>query len=129
MVIKHLTKEELLAIYHEIIDRFGKERGVIDNGNLESTLFRVEGYHGKDEKDSIFWKATILLERIVTGHPFIDGNKRTGYEAAKTFLRLNNRELISTEEDTIQVLIGIAEGKRNRHSIKNWLVKHSKEVL
>ncbi len=129
MAIKHLNKEELLVIYNEIIDRFGKERGVIDNGNLESTLFRVEGYNGKDEKDSVFWKATILLERIVIGHPFIDGNKRTGYEATKTFLRLNNFELTSMEEDTIHFLIEIAEGKRNRHSIKNWLVKHSKEVL
>ena len=42
MTIKHLNKEELLAIYFEIIEKFGKDKGVIDQGNIESTLLRAE---------------------------------------------------------------------------------------
>jgi hypothetical protein len=49
-MIKHITKEGLLAIYYEIIEKFGKEKGVIDEANLESALFRVEGYKGKEKQ-------------------------------------------------------------------------------
>ena len=120
MTIKHLNKEELLAIYFEIIEKVGKDKGVIDQGNIESTLLRAEWYKGRDEKDSVFWKATILLESIVTGHPFIDGNKRTGFEATKTFLVLNRIILNSEEEETINFLIEIAKGMKNRPSINSY---------
>ena len=129
MAIKHLTKEELLDIYFGIIKKFGKEKGIVDEGNLESSLYRVEGYKGKSEEETIFWKAAILLERIVLGHPFIDGNKRTGFEATKTFLKLNGYGLNPGEGETITFLVKIAEGKKNRYSIKNWLEKYSKKAL
>jgi len=95
-------------------------------GNLSATLERVEDYKGKDE-EALFWKATILLERIILGHPFIDGNKRTAYEATKLFLLANEYILIATEEEIIELLVGIAKSKKNRFSIKNWLEKHSEK--
>ncbi|MFH0817866.1 MAG: type II toxin-antitoxin system death-on-curing family toxin [Candidatus Micrarchaeota archaeon] len=129
MAIKHLGKAEVLSVYFEIIKKFGKEKGVVDEGNLESTLYRVEGYSAKTEDETIFWKATILLERIVLGHPFVDGNKRTAFQVTKTFLKLNGHELESPEEETISFLVLIAKGLKNRYSIKSWLENHSMKAL
>ena len=60
MTIKHLNKTEVLSIYSEIIKKFGKEKGIVDEGNLESLLCRVEGYSAKNDKETIFWKAAIF---------------------------------------------------------------------
>ncbi len=129
MAIKHLGKAEVLSIYFEIIAKFGKEKGVVDEGNLESMLYRVEDYSAKTKEETIFWKATILLERIVLGHPFVDGNKRTAFQVTKTFLKLNCYELEAPEGETIEFLILVAKGLKNRYSIKSWLEAHSKKAL
>jgi death on curing protein len=124
IVLKYLTQGQVILIHDRIIESFSKEKGKMNLGNLESTLQRVEGYK-EDEKDSLFWKATILLERIITGHPFIDGNKRTAYEATKLFLQINNYALEAEEEEVISLLVGIAKSEKNRFSIKTWLENHS----
>jgi len=125
---KYLTVKQLIEIHAIIVEKFGKEKGVMDTGNLESALLRVESYKGSGE-DALFWKAAILIERIVLSHPFIDGNKRAGFEACKTFLEMNGYFLKSNEDETIELLVRIAKGKANRYSIKNWLEKHSKKRL
>jgi len=41
---------------------------------------------------SLFWKVAVLMGSIVSAHPFIDGNKRTGFEVLK--LRREYRETL-----------------------------------
>ena len=123
-MLKYLTQDQVILIHDKIIESFSKEKGKMNMGNLESTLQRVEGYN-EGIGDALFWKATILLERIIIGHPFIDGNKRTAYEATKLFLQINNYVLDAEEEEVISLLVAIAKSKKNRFSIKNWLETHS----
>lgn len=126
-MLKYLSKEQVILIHDKIIESFSKEKGDMNLGNLEATLERVESYKEKDA-GALFWKATILLERIILGHPFIDGNKRTAYEAARIFLQANGYILNTEENEVISLLVGIAKSKKNRFSIKNWLEKHSKKA-
>lgn len=126
-MLKYLSKDQIILIHDKIIEVFSKEKGKMNLGNLEATLERVEGYKGEDQ-EALFWKATILLERIILGHPFIDGNKRTAYEATKLFLQTNGYVLNAEEDEVIDLLVGIAKSKKNRFSIKNWLEKHSKKA-
>lgn len=126
-MIKYLSKEQIIMIHEKIIASFSKEKGDMNIGNLEATLERVDGYKGNDA-EALFWKATILLERIILGHPFIDGNKRTAYEAVKIFLQGNAYLLDATEEEVIELLVGIAKSRKNRYSVKVWLEKHSEKT-
>ena len=126
-MLKYLSKGQVILIHDKIIESFSKEKGEMNLGNLEATLERVESYRGNDT-EALFWKASILLERIILGHPFIDGNKRTAYEAARIFLQINNRSLSAEEDEVINLLVGIAKSKKNRFSIKHWLEKHSKKT-
>ena len=125
-MIEYLTKEQVVRIHDKIIESFSKEKGELNVGNLEAALERVEGYGGEDA-EAVFWKAAILFERIILSHPFIDGNKRTAYEVTKVFLKLNGYALDAEEDDVIELLVKIAESKKNRYSIKAWLEKHSKK--
>ncbi|MBU0586829.1 type II toxin-antitoxin system death-on-curing family toxin [Candidatus Micrarchaeota archaeon] len=123
-MLKYLSSLQIISIHDRIIEEFSKEKGQMNIGNLEATLERVMDYKGNDS-EALFWKATIMLERIILGHPFIDGNKRTGYEATKIFLLANGYRLIIKEEEVIAMLIAIAQNKKNRFSIKAWLTKHA----
>jgi len=126
-MFRYLSKEQILVLHEKIIEMFGKEKGDMNVGNLEATLERVDGYKG-DDSDALFWKAAILLERIVLGHPFIDGNKRAAYEATRLFLAGNGYLLVAEEDDVIAFLVATAKSEKNRFSIKAWLEEHSKKA-
>lgn len=67
-----------------------------------------------DEKElypDLFEKAAVLLESIVKNHPFIDGNKRTGYVSVIEFLEEHDFSLITNIDDIIDLLEGIAMSK------------------
>ncbi|MFA5412493.1 MAG: type II toxin-antitoxin system death-on-curing family toxin [Candidatus Micrarchaeia archaeon] len=125
-MLNYPSKEQIVLIHNKIIEAFSKEKGEMNLGNLEATLERVKGYTGEDN-EALFWKASILLERLILSHPFIDGNKRTAYETTQVFLQANGYVLGAEENETIDLLVGVAESKKNRYSIKAWLEKHAKK--
>jgi len=45
---------------------------------------------------------------IIANHPFVDGNKRTGFAAAATFLDRNGFELTATEAEATRMTLGLA---------------------
>lgn len=68
----------------------------------------------------MFKKATIALNRIITSHAFIDGNKRTAFEVADQLLR-HEGFYIKDNEETINVLLSIAKYECTEVNIKKWL--------
>jgi prophage maintenance system killer protein len=47
---------------------------------------------------------------IVRNHPFVDGNKRTGFLMGILFLEINGRRFIASEEDATQAVMELAAG-------------------
>ena len=66
-------------------------------------------------------KAAALIESILINHPFIDGNKRTGYVLMRSLLLLNTADITAGEEEKYAFVIGVAEGKLNTEAITTWL--------
>lgn len=60
---------------------------------------------------SIFEKTAALIESIVKNHPFVDGNKRTGFLAAYFFVFRNNYELTASQETAYEFVINIASSQ------------------
>ena len=101
----YLTVAEVLAIHHEMIERFGGAHGVRDMGALESAVFRPQtGYY-----DDVIAEAAALLESLTINHPFIDGNKRVAFAAADVFLRMNGFEVTARPDDAYDFLFGLFE--------------------
>ncbi len=82
-----ISTDEVLAIHANLIRRYGGLSGVRDRGLLESALARpFQSFNGEDLYPSLEQKAAAILESIVKNHPFIDGNKRTGYVLMRLLL-------------------------------------------
>ncbi|MFH1306199.1 MAG: type II toxin-antitoxin system death-on-curing family toxin [Candidatus Micrarchaeota archaeon] len=125
--IKHLSLGQVADIHDKIIDEFGNAKGILDEANLQFALSRAEKYSGRE--DVLFWKTAIILELIVKGHPFVDGNKRTGFESCKTFLDMNHYMLEAPDDEIINFLLNVAKNKLNRHEIKKWLKLHARKQI
>jgi death-on-curing protein len=84
-VTDYLTTVEVLAIHTDQIERYGGSHGVRDHGLLESALYRPQtGYYA-----DLIEETVALWESLSQNHPFVDGNKRTAFAAAYTFLAIN----------------------------------------
>ena len=79
-------------------------------------------------KRSIEAAAAVYLFEIIAMHPFLDGNKRTGFEACDTFLRVNGFYLDSTTEEGEGITLGIAQGKLDFEKTLEWIKRHIKKL-
>jgi death-on-curing protein len=71
---------EVEQLHRILIDRFGGMLGIRDRAALESALARpFQTFDNAELYQTIIDKAAALIESILINHPFIDGNKRTGY--------------------------------------------------
>ncbi|MFD5881394.1 type II toxin-antitoxin system death-on-curing family toxin [Streptomyces yangpuensis] len=56
-------------------------------------------------------QAAALLHAIATNHPLVDGNKRTAWLAAATFLAVNGIDLADTDQElAYNLVIDVAAG-------------------
>ena len=63
------------------------------------------------ESANIINMASVYTVGIVRNHPFLDGNKRTGFVVGILFLELNGYLFTASEEDAAQALLGLASGQ------------------
>jgi death-on-curing protein len=84
-----LTPDDLVELNRLIVQSTGEPFGLRDQALLESACGKPEQHWHYDQQDDVATLATTLLFGIAQNHPFIQGNKRTGFEAALTFLRIN----------------------------------------
>jgi death-on-curing protein len=57
----------------------------------------------------------------LANHPFVDGNKRTGYVLMRLFLKKNGMDIVADEETKYQYLIDVASGVKRYDDILIWL--------
>ena len=75
-----ITVKEVEQIHDLLIDEFGGAKGIRDFGALDAALKRPYATFDKVELyPTSIEKAAAIIESILVNHPFVDGNKRTGY--------------------------------------------------
>src|SRR5579859_7816108 len=92
-----LDRTDCLAIHEMVLAQHGGLAGVRDPGMLESALSKPQNLFAYS-KPTLAQMAASYAAGIVLNHPFLDGNKRTGFMVAATFLELNGLEFTATEE-------------------------------
>ncbi len=117
-----ITIQEVLLIHERSIRDFGGSLGVRDYAMLESAVNRpYTTFNNLELYPKIEDKAASILESIVKNHPFIDGNKRTGYILMRFLLLKNGKDIKASEEEKYNFVINVASGKLNIDEIKNWI--------
>jgi death on curing protein len=107
---KWLTREAVEIIHEEQLSEHGGLAGIKDENALEAALARPQNKAAYGEPN-IFELAAAYLFGIVRNHPFADGNKRTGYLAAYTFLRIHRVEMNANDGEVIEFVLGVAAGE------------------
>jgi len=120
-----IPTQEILTIHKTLIDTFGGSPGVRDLPALESALARpFQQYDGADLYESILQKAAALVESLLINHPFVDGNKRTGYTTLRLFLLQHSLDF-NEQADRYKFVIDIASGQLKYDDILTWLTDNT----
>jgi death-on-curing protein len=69
--------------------------------------------------------ATAYIAGILRNHPFVDGNKRTGFITGYVFLARNGLQLVAPEEETAQIILALAAGTLSEETFAEWLRDHN----
>jgi death on curing protein len=121
-----LDREDCLGIHEMMLSQHGGLSGVRDEGLLLSAIAKPQN-HFADGSESLPMMAASYAAGIVLNHPFLDGNKRTGFMAAATFLELSGLELTASEESAVQQTVGLASGQLSEEAYAIWLVANCRE--
>jgi death-on-curing protein len=65
--------------------------------------------------------AALYAAGIVRNHPFVDGNKRTGFVIGVLFLELHGCVFTASEQDATQAVIALAAGSLDEAAFAAWL--------
>lgn len=120
-----LTIEEIVQMHSKLVVRTGGSDGIRDQGLLESAVFCISNGFGDHVRyPSIEEKAARLAYGIVSNHAFIDGNKRIGVLVMLMTLRLNRMALSYSQNELIQLGIGLAGGNVKYDQVLDWIRGH-----
>ncbi|MEQ8414119.1 MAG: type II toxin-antitoxin system death-on-curing family toxin [Imperialibacter sp.] len=122
-----ISEQEVLGIHSILIERVGGSNGVRDLGLLQSALGRpYQTFDGGELYPTAIDKAAAVLESIVKNHPFIDGNKRTGYVLARLLLMNEQMDISASQQEKYQFVIDVSTGKLTFEEIREWFQRNSK---
>lgn len=119
------SSDKIKLLHQLMAEETGGSIGVRDEGLLESaiegafaTFDGVELYPSKEEK------AAKLGYSLVSNHAFVDGNKRIGVYVMLSFLELNGIHIDSSDEDVIELGLGVADGSMSQGDVLKWIEDH-----
>lgn len=121
-----IRQDVVLSMHEESLMLHGGPEGIRDLGLLESALARPRNLLAySEEAPSLSRLAASYGKGLVANHPFVDGNKRTAYVVALTFLRLNGLEVTATKEDRVLTFWGLADGTVSEDQLSLWFERNT----
>ena len=111
--------EVVQAIHERQIDEHGGADGIRDLGVIESALARpinLASYADPDVADL----AAAYAFGLAKNHGFVDGNKRTGWVAARLFLADNDYRIEFEPADAIRTMEAVAAGTMGEADLAAW---------
>jgi len=120
-----LTLDDIIESHQNQIDTYGGSHGIRDIGLLESAIAQPEAsFGGQYLHADIFEMAAAYLYHLVMNHPFVDGNKRLGLEAALIFLEINNENLNASDQELIDLVLKTTAGQVGKREIAEFFRSH-----
>jgi death-on-curing protein len=121
-----LDKRDALALHDRLLVLYGGAAGLRDNASLESALARARHIRSYADAPDVIAMAAAYTAGIVGNHPFIDGNKRTGFVVGVLFLELNGYRFTASEEDTANAVMKLAGGEIDAAAYAHFLRANTK---
>ena len=116
------SRDDVCAIHSAAIARFGGLDGVRDEGMLASALSQpFQTFDGEELYPSVVEKACRYAIGIISGHPFLDGNKRTGAALLGTYLRMCGVGFAPDHAAFLSAMLSVAEGSMGYGELVKWV--------
>ena len=114
-----LDVDDVLERHAAQVQAFGGSAAVRDLGLLESAVAQPSStFGGSFLHEGLAAMAAAYLFHIVKNHPFVDGNKRTGLDAALTFLDVNGVPIDSSADpDLFETTLAVASGRMSKEQL------------
>jgi death-on-curing protein len=119
-----IDERDALALHDRLLALHGGAVGLRDDGLLKSALARPQQHFAYAESADIVGMAAAYTWGIVRNHPFVDGNKRTGFVVGVLFLELNGYRFNASEEDAAQMVLELASGNLDEAGYIAFLRAH-----
>lgn len=121
----YLTVEQVYAIHEAVIAAHGGDPGVHDAGMIDSAVAQPRmTFGGIDLHPTLAEKAAVLGFSLTKNHGFKDGNKRVGFTAMDTFLRLNGHRVSAPVDEAEATVLAVAAGRMDREAFTAWVQAH-----
>jgi death on curing protein len=121
-----IEARDVLAIHDRLLALYGGAAGLRDRGLLKSALARPRQSYTYSETSDVIEMAALYTAGIVRNHPFIDGNKRTGFVIGVLFLELHGFDFKASEADATQAVMALAAGTLDEAGYAAWLRESAK---
>lgn len=122
-----LTEAIVIGLHDEAVADSGGLGGLRDRGLLESACARAQN-RAVYEDPSLYELAACYCVGIAKNHAFVDGNKRTGYQAAVVFLELNGWLATPSEVEIVEMMVRVAEGEADEKDLAEWFRHNSSRI-
>jgi death-on-curing protein len=119
-----IETRDVLAIHDRLLALHGGAPGLRDLNLLESALARPRQHFFYADSPDIIKLAAIQTAGIVRNHPFVDGNKRTGFVTGILFLELNGFDFTASEEEATRAVLDLAAGALDEDEYGAWLLEN-----
>lgn len=109
----------VLAIHDEQVSEHGGIPGVRDLAVVDSALARPRNLavYGKPDAAAL---AAAYAFGLCSNHGFFDGNKRTAYVVAETFLDVNGYMMNAPDEAVVSTMLAVASGDMPEEQLAKW---------
>ena len=119
-----LLKSAVIAVHNMLIARFGGIDGIRDEGLVDSAVARPANLYHYERCSNVSQLAAAYADGIIQNHPFVDGNKRTGFMAAFMFLDLNGKTLHADEVTAAGMTLSLAASDIDEKEYAAWLAEN-----
>jgi death-on-curing protein len=121
-----IEERDVVAIHDRLLALHGGATGLRDRGLLESALARPRQHYAYAKTPDVVEMAALYTAGVVRNHPFVDGNKRTGFVIGVLFLELHGFDFKAGEADATQAVMALAAGTLDEAGYGAWLRENVK---
>jgi death-on-curing protein len=121
-----VEEADVFAIHDRVLALYGGGAGVRDTTLLKSALARPRQHYAHAVAPGIVDMVALYTAGIVRSHPFVDGNKRTGFVIGVLFLELNGYRFIASEEHATHAVLALAAGTLDETAFAAWMRANAK---
>ncbi|MBQ6922473.1 MAG: type II toxin-antitoxin system death-on-curing family toxin [Clostridia bacterium] len=118
-------EEKVLLLHQFVIESTGGSYELRDIKLLDSALSSAfQTFDNKELFPTKEEKGAKLGYSLVSNHAFVDGNKRIGLLVMLSFLEINGIHLKYTDDELIELGLGLASDKVSYEELLSWINSH-----